>query len=258
VGTNHGTLVNGATFASGEVGQAFSLDGVDDRVAIPEAPATDISRMSQWTVEAWARPTSFSGQNWPTIYSEGRWGVALGIQHGTGKLEITINNGPVYDSTVALQLNAWNHVALTHNGTNHVFYLNGAAAGSFTTTVSPDSNGAAIGDIAFNPNSSRFQGQVDEVSIYNRALGATEISGIYNAGPAGKSLASLSLDVRLTATNTVLVVWPSAPAGFILQENTDLRSTNWTISSATVNDDGTTKFILINPPAGARYYRLQR
>jgi hypothetical protein len=39
VGTNHGTLINGATFASGEVGQAFSLDGIDDYIEVPNAPA---------------------------------------------------------------------------------------------------------------------------------------------------------------------------------------------------------------------------
>src|SRR6266568_1888438 len=35
VSTNNGTLMNGATFAPGEVGQAFSLDGINDYVSIP-------------------------------------------------------------------------------------------------------------------------------------------------------------------------------------------------------------------------------
>ncbi len=35
VGTNHGTMMNGATFAPGKVGQAFSFDGVDDYVELP-------------------------------------------------------------------------------------------------------------------------------------------------------------------------------------------------------------------------------
>jgi len=90
-GTNHGTLQNGASYTNGMIGPAFNFDGVDDRVAIAESPATDISRMLRWTIEAWVRPTSFTSQNYPTIYSEGRWGVSLEINNPTGKLESYIN-----------------------------------------------------------------------------------------------------------------------------------------------------------------------
>jgi hypothetical protein len=38
-GSNHGTLQNGATFAPGLVGQAFSLDGVDDHILIQNSPS---------------------------------------------------------------------------------------------------------------------------------------------------------------------------------------------------------------------------
>jgi len=38
-GTNHGVLRNGAGFAAGRVGQAFALDGTDDCIEIPDAPA---------------------------------------------------------------------------------------------------------------------------------------------------------------------------------------------------------------------------
>jgi hypothetical protein len=258
VGANNGVALNGVGFGAGKVGQAFSFDGVDDRIAIPEASAIDLSTMPAWTVEAWVRPASFTSQNYPTIYSEGSWGVSLGLQNGTGKLETWINNSAVFRSTMALPINAWSHVALTHSAGNFAFYINGNFAGSFAATILPDSNGSAIGDVPLNPDSSRFQGQIDEVSIYQRALTDTELVAIYNAGLAGKSLAAVSLALQLSATNTVLVLWPSYPAGFLLQENTNLSSTNWTSSSGLVNDDGTNKFIVVNPPVGARFYRLAR
>src|SRR5438876_7179561 len=37
-GSNNGTLINGATYAAGVDGQGFSLDGINDRVDIPDAP----------------------------------------------------------------------------------------------------------------------------------------------------------------------------------------------------------------------------
>ena len=189
VGTNHGTLANGATFAAGKVGQAFSFDGVDDKVSIPEAAATDLSRMAGWTIETWVRPTSFTLQTRPTIYSEGRWAASLGLNSGTGKLESAINNANILVGTVALQLNAWNHVALTSDGTTRTFYVNGAFAGSGTSpAIVADNAGGSIGDVTSTPSSSRFPGQIDEVSLYSRVLSGAEIASLYDAGAAGKSI----------------------------------------------------------------------
>ena len=64
------------------------------------------------------------------------------------------------------------------------------------------------------------------------------------------------LTIQLTATNTALVLWPSPSIGFTLQQNTDLNTTNWTTASQTVTDNGTNRFIVVNPPVGNRFYRL--
>jgi hypothetical protein len=64
------------------------------------------------------------------------------------------------------------------------------------------------------------------------------------------------LTVRLTATNTALVSWPSPSTGFTLQQNADVGTTNWMTAPQSVFDNGTNKFIIVNPPAGNRFYRL--
>jgi hypothetical protein len=64
------------------------------------------------------------------------------------------------------------------------------------------------------------------------------------------------LTIRLTTTNTAVVSWPSPSTGFTLQQNTDLNTANWLAASQTVSDNGTNRFILVNPPAGNRFYRL--
>ena len=66
------------------------------------------------------------------------------------------------------------------------------------------------------------------------------------------------LTIFLTTTNTAVVIWPSPSSGWNLQQNTDLNTANWVAPSETVNDDGANKFIIINPPAGNRYYRLSK
>jgi hypothetical protein len=64
------------------------------------------------------------------------------------------------------------------------------------------------------------------------------------------------LTVFHTTTNTVVVSWSSPSIGWNLQQNTDLNTTIWTSPLENVNDDGTNKFIIVNPPAGNRFYRL--
>src|SRR5262245_23026803 len=55
VGSNHGALLNGATFAPGLVGQALSFDGVDDQVLLPFQPVANLIRAT-FTIEFWANP----------------------------------------------------------------------------------------------------------------------------------------------------------------------------------------------------------
>ena len=64
------------------------------------------------------------------------------------------------------------------------------------------------------------------------------------------------LSIFITATNTAVVTWPSTSAGWNLQQNPSLGTPNWTAPSETVNDNGTNKFIVVNPPTGSRFYRL--
>ena len=63
------------------------------------------------------------------------------------------------------------------------------------------------------------------------------------------------LSIRLATANTIAVSWPSPSTGFILQQNDDLNTPNWVTAPQSVSDNGTSKFILVNP-TGNRFYRL--
>jgi hypothetical protein len=64
------------------------------------------------------------------------------------------------------------------------------------------------------------------------------------------------LTIKLTTTNTAMVYWPSPSTGYNLQVNTNLATTNWVTPAESVTDNGTIKYIIVNPPAGNRFYRL--
>ncbi len=65
------------------------------------------------------------------------------------------------------------------------------------------------------------------------------------------------LGIRLTTTNTAMVYWLSPATGYNLQVNASLATTNWGVPAETVQDDGTIKFVIINPPTGSRFFRLK-
>jgi hypothetical protein len=66
-----------------------------------------------------------------------------------------------------------------------------------------------------------------------------------------------SLSIQRTMTNTVVISWPSPSTGFVLQHNTNrLGSVNWSNVIGTIQDNGTNRSIIVNPPAGNRFYRL--
>jgi hypothetical protein len=65
------------------------------------------------------------------------------------------------------------------------------------------------------------------------------------------------LTVFRTPTNTVAVTWPSPSTGWTLQQNTNsVSSVNWSNATSGIQDDGITKTLIVNPPAGNRFYRL--
>ena len=66
------------------------------------------------------------------------------------------------------------------------------------------------------------------------------------------------LRISLTSTNTALVYWPFPSTGFTLQQNTNLNTTNWVGVTETVTNNGAINFIIVNPPAGNRFYRLRQ
>jgi hypothetical protein len=88
------------------------------------------------------------------------------------------------------------------------------------------------------------------------------ISGEWEAGSVGAVyLYSLppppSLTIRRTGFNTVTVSWPATASNFVLQQNTNsVSSSNWSNITSGIQNDGTTKSLVVNPASGTRFYRL--
>lgn len=186
-GSNDGLGHNGVTYVNGLLGDAASLDGVNDYIEIPDHPSLDITK--EITLSAWVYNKG-PNESWARIISRSTSGVG-NRQYNLAMSQDGKNIRTIVDTTTqsALELigntlsDRWHHVSMTFNKDSSLnLYLDGELQGSRpanSSLVSKSSN-VVIGGFSLNPTNGNFNGVIDEVRIYNRALSHHEISMLYD------------------------------------------------------------------------------
>jgi hypothetical protein len=194
VGANNGTLLNGATFAAGEAGSAFSFNGSNQCVQIPYSQ-TLVS--SNYSIEAWVKPLGQVSDsiNQALIFGQG-YGRQLVARKGTSGVIIGFyfaNSSSTFFGVVStnqIPIGQFTHLAGTWDGTTLRLYINGVLNAQLAPSASPVDPGCPFSIGGFYNNCGGagqfFNGLVDEVSDYNRALSDGEVQAIYLADGAGK------------------------------------------------------------------------
>jgi hypothetical protein len=186
--TNNGTLVNGATFAPGGIGECFSLSG-SNYVQIGASPSLDMSNALSFSFEAWVYPTGPSGGTFVSKENE----YAIG-ENANGMIQWRFANNNFnwawYTNGFFIPTNQWTHVAVVYDQGTVYTYANARLVSKTPGSgpienFAPGQNDFRIG--ARQQTGEYFQGLIDEVSIYNQALSMPEIQTIYYAGSSGKS-----------------------------------------------------------------------
>jgi len=170
-------------------GRAIALTGVDQQwIAVPERNALDVDR---YTLAAYVRYTGVENDQ-----TFGRWEVLekadaywLNIRTD-GKVRVggffggcTSAAWRYLDSSVAVPIGTWTHVASTYDGTTLTVWINGRAAGSRAVSGRTCSNDQPLAIGAKNQPAKGlleafWDGRLDDVRIYRRALSASEIAGL--------------------------------------------------------------------------------
>ena len=183
---NDATLLGGATFTSGKVGQAFSLDGIDDKVADSTPTGLPLGN-SPRTIVAWINPSSLETNHPIAGYGNDVVGESFGLVMQNDKLYF-VGYGTDLTGTISIPTNQYSLVAATYDGTTVRLYVNGAAdtsgAKSLNTVLDPF--GFNIGGYWYSSFVNFFNGTIDEVQVFNRTLSQSEIQAEYDAGTAGK------------------------------------------------------------------------
>jgi hypothetical protein len=137
----------------------------------------------------------------------------------------------------------------TNAGSAYVFNLNGTLLATLNNPT------PAIGDF-FGYRLTAFGNEGVIIGTPFDGTGATSAGSAYLFNMPAVPVAP-SLTIGRTTTNTVVVSWPSTATGFVLQQNTNgVGSVNWSNVTTGIQNDGINQTLIVNPPAGYRFYRL--
>ena len=165
--------ITGATWTTGRNGGGLSFDGADDHVALG---SLGTFYNNAFTLEAWVQKSTAKKD----VGVVGSWtgtGPMLWVDHAAGRHYVTLGTSfsSYLDSGVSPAVGQWQHLAATFDGTTARYYVDGAQVATRAVSGSVgSSNTWRIGAYGAAPGGF-FDGLVDDVRVYNRALTAGQI-----------------------------------------------------------------------------------
>jgi hypothetical protein len=176
---------------TGKFNSSLGFDGTDDYVSVADSSVLDIT--GDITVSLWAKP-SVVDTSTDILLEKGdgtnatsrAFGIRInGSSLWSGAFYNTSGGSDVFASNITPVVGRWDHVVITRTSTIDRIYVNGQQAGSssLSGTLNNTSTILAIGRPG-SLGSNYFNGQIDDVRIYNYALSATQVKTVYNENAA--------------------------------------------------------------------------
>jgi hypothetical protein len=187
-----GTLLNGPLHVPGRLGEALSFDGVNESVSVPHAAVLDAYPL---TVSFWMStsagtlsglvnkylPSSLSGYQ---VFTSGGNLCAWYFRDASNYVW---DGGGCTLATPGFNDGLWHHVAFVVDASGGRLFVDGMPRASRPWTGTPGPTTTAQGlSLAKYPGTAQpcLPGRLDDVRIYNRALGGSEVSALFNVAPA--------------------------------------------------------------------------
>jgi len=180
-------IIHGAVYVDGRYGKALNFDGNDDYVEVTNeeglpSGAINTSLNGNLTVMAWIKKPSQDYWFDSIVTTEAfRFQIDSGRKIHWGWTDGVSNS--LVDSNTTITLNEWHHVVGVKEGTTIKFYIDGKPAGSGTISATRNVSSMRIGVDGLSGIGAidYFNGVIDDVKIYNRALTPEEISLHYRS-----------------------------------------------------------------------------
>jgi len=204
--------MGGASWVPGWIGGGLDLDdSLNGHVAVPHDPLHDVAQL---TIAAWINVDVH--QNYDGVLTKGTTVSPYSLMLSTpaNKFKFQANNfnppngtgGGIYVSNGSLTLNQWHHIAVTFDGQDMRLYLDGALDSVYN--ASGVTFGNTVEDLIiggdFPGGDEYFDGTLDDVRLYDGALGAGDIATLYGGSvPIGTNYCG---PATLNSTNQSAVI----------------------------------------------------
>jgi chitodextrinase/uncharacterized protein (DUF2237 family) len=192
-GGGHNGAVSSSTWTTGKINSALSFNGTTNSVITPT-----IALGGAFSVSAWVNPSVIPQIGYVRIaetnYASGFY---LGTETTGTKYKLIVNGGSGATGTCGYGCaesgpitSGWHLVTATFDGGPARLYVDNAVAGSDTFTAPSNPNLPLCIGISYVGSGYGWNGTIDEVRLYNRALTSTEVSAIYNYTGGGGTVAA--------------------------------------------------------------------
>ncbi|MEY4105752.1 MAG: hypothetical protein RL181_94 [Bacteroidota bacterium] len=189
VSNNTVTVANRFGFGS----KAVRLNGKD---AYVEVPNSSVMNSENATISFWVKVNALPAQGEVFLVSYGGWQERFKISLPShGKVVFTTNHDKGISDMDAgggneLPVGQWRHVVAVHDGAQDRIYINGALAASKNVVgkLNPTKHPLGIG---YDPidKGGYFNGEMDDVQLYNTALSQAQVTALYQAQSASPAQA---------------------------------------------------------------------
>ncbi|HLY26038.1 MAG TPA: LamG-like jellyroll fold domain-containing protein, partial [Aggregatilineales bacterium] len=185
--TNNGTTTGGVTpgvpgAIANDPDTAMTFDGTTGYISILDKANLDIR--GDLTIEGWANPALLNGLP-ETIANKGYYQYRLGLNNNHWRGSVFFKGvASNVISPSAATISQWTYIAMTRLGTSLTLYVNGTAVASATISNGQIDTSTVIFAIGRKSSSAAdfFNGSLDEVAVYNKALSPARIMAHYQAG----------------------------------------------------------------------------
>ncbi len=186
-------VLHGPTWDSGQLNGALRFDGVDDYVDLGDVDMGG----SALTIAFWFKADDFG------IHDARLISKAIGVNEQDHDWMVSTLNGSqlrfrlktngttstLVTGSGAITSGQWYHITAVYDGSQMRLYKNGVQAASQSKSggISNGNASVALGNQPAGAGARAFDGLLDEVCLYDKALSAAEIAGIMNTGCGGGS-----------------------------------------------------------------------
>ena len=193
---HHGTLT-GATWQPGILDRSLLFDGSADRIFLGDST---INPAGTFTIACWVRSedVAFFGEQvlLEKDAAESFADFKFYLENGVPRLSASGYDGNFAGDFVVPSDGNWHHVAVSYDGVDMEFYLDGVFRRVHTPVWGVLNGQAGPTAIGARPTSSAgwFRGSIDEMAVYNRALTGSEMTALFDAQQSFPAGGEISVD----------------------------------------------------------------